>query len=273
MMRPYSTSPRPIWKQYLLDGRLPAFLVTAVALAVAIMLGRFVERPSEGGVFECAPDGTLTLPDQKIRPMWDSRFFFSITLAWGDFSLSTVKLIDVCWDLVIGRGGQLLLSSLVFWTIRRSILTSLERKSWRMPVLTRQMLDPISISGLWAAVKEAASDHGSAGISLYGLAIAYVLCFNIIVSAMTGYRTSMSPVLFRDNGSTVALNNLTRITPWALGNSTRGCPGGLETGNACISDAFDGCVITPGKGCDFPWQRCKTNHTRAFSGNLLMHCM
>ncbi|KAI6759793.1 hypothetical protein HG531_013699 [Fusarium graminearum] len=41
---------------------------------------------------------------------WRFSKFFEVTLAWGSLDFTTAKLIDVTWDLVVGRGGQATMS-------------------------------------------------------------------------------------------------------------------------------------------------------------------
>ncbi|KAK6725130.1 hypothetical protein SNK04_003935 [Fusarium graminearum] len=47
---------------------------------------------------------------------WRFSKFFEVTLAWGSLDFTTAKLIDVTWDLVVGRGGQATMS-FIAWKI------------------------------------------------------------------------------------------------------------------------------------------------------------
>ncbi|KAI3327382.1 hypothetical protein HD806DRAFT_486918 [Xylariaceae sp. AK1471] len=53
----------------------------------------------------CHPDGKFSPFGQTYNP-WALIGFFQINLAFGNLTFTDVKVIDVLWDIVIGRGGQ-----------------------------------------------------------------------------------------------------------------------------------------------------------------------
>lgn len=75
---------------------------TIVALIVTIIgPGKFTNIPGS-----CHPDGIFRY-SQRYSP-WAISGLFQITFGFGSMSFSEAKLIDVTWDLLIGRGGCLL---------------------------------------------------------------------------------------------------------------------------------------------------------------------
>ena len=153
-MKPYVANPTPKWIRCIPDGLFPSITILTLGLLIIIPTSMSATQLKQGDGFQCDSDGNVIPPYDDVQFGWNIRYLFSITLAWGSFSLSTAKLIDIGWDLCVGRGGQLLLSYLVFGTLRRSVLVSLRRSPWHLPVLTRQLLDPVSVPGLWAAVQD-----------------------------------------------------------------------------------------------------------------------
>ncbi|SMQ48633.1 unnamed protein product [Zymoseptoria tritici ST99CH_3D7] len=251
--------PRPVWKRNLLDGRLQALAIIAIAISLTVFLARSAINGTESGSFQCAPDGSLLLPDQTVAPAWEAKYFFSITIAWGRFDLSTAKLIDIAWDIIVGRGGQLGLSLMAFRTIRRSMLSSLEHEPCHIPVLTRLVLDPVSFLVLWAAMKDRCR-RGPRMLLNYGFLVVYILLFSTISSAMTGYRAVMSPYYPQDEGSALPLvdSKLTQIFPLELMNVTRKPSNGTcwvrtTPENGCFSKEFPNCVVPPVGECYASW--------------------
>lgn len=257
-MRSYECRSRPRWKDQVLSGRLPSIFIMLSGLAIAVTLGIYATSAKKTGSFECAPDGTLILPDQTLTPSWSSQYFFSITLAWGDFNLSTAKIIDISWGLVIGRGGQLLLSLLVFTVLRRSAWASMERHPWNLPVMTQNMLDPVSFPGLLATVKDIRTeDQGrTQGLLGFVLVVIYILAFSTIVSAMTGYRSLMVPSYLQDEGTTQPLGggDFKQVYALKLQNLHASC-----YGPECFLAGFPGCVVPPGSKCYDAWNRCRSS--------------
>lgn len=256
---------RPGWKTYILDERLLAIRVMAFGLTTAILLATFLDDIRQTGTFQCAPDVTLVLPDQTLSPSWDAKYFFSITLAWGEFDLSTAKIIDVFWDLIVGTGGQLLLSLLAFSTMRRAIWTSVEKRPWHLPVLARLMLDPVSYMGLWSTLKDIYQE-GSGILAGFAFVITSILAFSTVVSAMRGYRSGMVPSYAQGEGTTLPLSTgkLTQVYPLELVNASSynegsGCSLAIQPDYVCVSDAFPDCVVPPGGECYDAWKRCRSH--------------
>lgn len=88
---------------------------------------------------QCAPDGLVhsNLWDVNLvtyydnggwavpspyNLSWDPALFISVTLGFGTFTFPVAKTIDVFWDLIVERGGQLLLVFLINPTIRLAVI-------------------------------------------------------------------------------------------------------------------------------------------------------
>ncbi|RBR15069.1 hypothetical protein FVER53590_03191 [Fusarium verticillioides] len=113
-----------------------------------------------------------------------------ITLSWGRLSFGTAKLVDVIWDLVIGRGGQTLMT-LVSWRVFVEYL--------QLSLLTK----PAAYSTVWLIRFQKdnsalATWKLATGFAKVGLASKKAMCFMIwtallilafptFASSMTGY--------------------------------------------------------------------------------------
>nr|ANF07034.1 hypothetical protein FVEG_15207 [Fusarium verticillioides] len=141
----------------------------------------------------CQPDGEFRFGgiDRPGRfDWWAPRGFFQITLSWGRLSFGTAKLVDVIWDLVIGRGGQTLMT-LVSWRVFVEYL--------QLSLLTK----PAAYSTVWLIRFQKdnsalATWKLATGFAKVGLASKKAMCFMIwtallilafptFASSMTGY--------------------------------------------------------------------------------------
>ncbi|KAM5512023.1 hypothetical protein FOXYSP1_06823 [Fusarium oxysporum f. sp. phaseoli] len=166
----------------------------------------------------CQPDGEFRFGGIDRRgsfAWWAPRGFFQITLGWGRFSFGTAKLIDVIWDLVVGRGGQTLMA-LVSWRVFVEYL--------QLSLITK----PAAYSTVWLIRFQKdnsalASWKLASGFFKVGLASKKVMCFMIwtallilafptFASSMTGYTPYNKAYV---NGTTGRLIQFPAIAPIA----------------------------------------------------------
>lgn len=204
-MRITCTKPWARWKPHAYDLAAPTCFLLGTGIFLGKFFGRFGSHSTRHSGFDCAADGKLLMPNEHVNSNWDPGSWLSVTLAFGSFSFSTAKAIDVSWDLIIGRGGQLLLAFLAYSTIRRSFSHAMMRTSWHMPVTTRLIFDPVSFTGLWASLKDLANRRWSWRLYAYIVMVIYISSFSTIVSAMTGYRATSSVYYRSDNNQSQIL--------------------------------------------------------------------
>lgn len=155
------------------------------------------EENTRGGRWGCLANGTPVL-DAPYSTNWDFApylthwnfsEFFEITLGCGRFTFNNAKLIDVGWDIVIGRGGQLLLALLSYRIINSALLHSMETHPRSMPTFVALSFDQGSFVGIWALLKEYWGRHrtGKALLTMLLISLTYVAVFPTFVSF------SMSP--------------------------------------------------------------------------------
>ena len=145
---------------------------------------------------------------------WAPSRFLWITLGFGQFSFAAAKSIDVAWDLIIGRGGQLLLIYLTYPIIRRAFLRAIVQFPVYLPMYTSITFDKLSLSTTWASVQPFPEGVPSQPIDCPAQAdarhlsrvwhswvilplLAYIMAFPTILSAMTGYQSGLEPYVIR----------------------------------------------------------------------------
>ncbi|KAI1346320.1 hypothetical protein F5Y01DRAFT_321917 [Xylaria sp. FL0043] len=93
------------WREALADvlTRWPIFFLTlwlGGLFTILIIITVFFPPPSSA----CRPDDTFSPFDGYSY--WDISGFFQVTLPLGTFTFTQAKVIDIVWDIVIGRAGQ-----------------------------------------------------------------------------------------------------------------------------------------------------------------------
>ncbi|KAK5690813.1 hypothetical protein LTR97_011974 [Elasticomyces elasticus] len=136
-----------------------------------------------------------------INEYWNSATALFITLRNSKpYTYPEVKAIDVAWDLLVGRGGQLAAAAAAFVVIWKSLLLSIEKQPVPLPLAYSVYFDWISLS-LGAAILRNlaipfyARDHHEKAVPFHRLLgwlylCIYVLVLPTIISAMTGYQTT-----------------------------------------------------------------------------------
>ncbi|CBX98759.1 hypothetical protein LEMA_P079980.1 [Plenodomus lingam JN3] len=103
----FGRSMRPFpWRTTIIVLSLPLSLSLIVTLAAA------AEMVSQQYILgrNCYPNGMWKEQAGATWRIMDSSYFFTPNLSFGTFTFTQVKVVDVAWDLIIGRGGQMLLA-------------------------------------------------------------------------------------------------------------------------------------------------------------------
>jgi hypothetical protein len=90
-----------------------------IALAVvsplfALLIATIGPGSDKSALGSCHPDGTFR--HAHFYNHWARSGFFQINLGFGSMSFQNAKLLDVIWDVLVGRGGDLFLSLLPYTT-------------------------------------------------------------------------------------------------------------------------------------------------------------
>ncbi|KAK3621889.1 hypothetical protein LTR56_013407 [Elasticomyces elasticus] len=199
------------------------FLVLSIAFTIPFFLLKTshsvpVDKP------RCLANGASVFPWMSpINEYWNSATALFITLRNSKpYTYPEVKAIDVAWDLLVGRGGQLAAAAAAFVVIWKSLLLSIEKQPVPLPLAYSVYFDWISLS-LGAAILRNlaipfyARDHHEKAIPFHRLLgwlylCIYVLVLPTIISAMTGYQTT-GDVWFAPPMGSTRLASATEMVP------------------------------------------------------------
>lgn len=196
-------------------------------------------------------------------PYWDGNLFLSVTMGFHGLSFPLAKTIDILFDLIFGRGSQILVGLITYPILRRSVLRSMEVRDFSLALLLPFFLERISANTLWAMLtnmrvlrRKEPTPGGQP--SRTGLRIGwrmiltiligcYILALPTSLSAMTSYQALGAPFIPTDDGgsSYMSTENLT-FPNYILGDGEMfGLPNELPLSNTTTDHqlyaAFAGC--------------------------------
>lgn len=220
--------------------------------------------------FFCTPDARFQLPG-ALKSKWDTQSALWITLGFGNFTFAQAKALDLVWDTLVGRGGQLLMIYWAYPLIRRSLLLAIRKYPVYWPMYASLAFERISIFGAWSLVREWPSSKQTTGNSesrdgpkasltdsaedrriwkawrrLFLLPLfLYLLAFPTLMSIMTGYQAGLIPYVKLRTGDLVPASVLDIPRVVALDGSRIGLSDELpsQAGDAWVQSLLD-CTYT-----------------------------
>lgn len=177
-----------------------AFLLVLVCgvtpiLTVGVLTSNYEYNRPFYGVFAAKTiscGDALGAPQNSTVSGWEA--LFALDFTFGDLPFSQAKIVDVAWDLVVGRGVQLLAWWASYITFNDALLRVIERQPTAYRTFQHIGLNGGCWSAIWALLKDLGRTKSKRTWSLYiymVLSTLYVLSIPLILSAMTGY-TSVS---------------------------------------------------------------------------------
>jgi hypothetical protein len=190
-------------------------------------------------------------------PLWDASLFLSVTIGFQGLSFAEAKAIDISFDLIVGRGSQVIAALAVDPTVRRAILRSMEIKEFPLAVLLPFFLEKFSVSTLWAIIASATtairmkrSDNDknkSRGRTDWRFILvffigSYILALPTLFSAMTSYQAGSKPfVPIAGDATYVTTDNLT-LPDFVIADGERvGLESGFPVYNSRNPELYDAC--------------------------------
>ncbi|KAE9366501.1 hypothetical protein N431DRAFT_445229 [Stipitochalara longipes BDJ] len=141
-----------------------------------------------------------------LRPLWTSwSTLFEINLRTGNLSFTAAKLIDIAFDIVVGRGGQFLLAWMAYRVYTDVLMRIAEKGQIRYDLFAAVTLRPNYLRTLGTATASVVSARDSStrlALVWTVLAMLYVLGYPTLVSAATSLvAATTSSIQLNDNGT------------------------------------------------------------------------
>lgn len=224
--RDYAWSfPNPVWvtkKQC-----IALFLVISCGIVPLVLIGHFT--PSNGnmpghqpfyGIFEdkVLGCGTSIYGTPQNATVSGVEKLFVLDHTFGTFAFSQVKIIDVAWDIFVGRGVQLMAWWVAYIVFSDALLRAIERHPASFRIFQRIALEGPSLLAVWTLLKEmwAAKSRRTKALFFYMfLSTCYVITVPLFLSAMTGYDSNtIAWVSLGDENNIVPASALS--TTWVI---------------------------------------------------------
>lgn len=220
-------------------GLLTLCLITLIAL-VGCFGAKWVNDTSVQDIgydlaWGCAPDNHFIAyygtGDWIYNPFATDQLF-QVTISFGSLSLATAKLIDVIWDIVVGRGGQVLLLAVCCKPLLRIFLASMEQLV-SLDVFVAQAFDLGGIATLWwQSLNLLGFSQGRKARSLAYLVVIllmtiYITSFGTMLSAFSGYRVLSKPIVdigVPFPGTLIPVNDFVPISAFMYDSDRIGLP-------------------------------------------------
>ena len=191
---------------------LPLSLTPLITLSVA------AEVTSQSYIRgrDCYPNGLWKYGPTATWEIMDSSYFFTPNLSFGAMSFTQVKVIDIAWDLLVGRGGQLALAWVNWRVFNEWVVWCAEGEGvgWRMYAAVS--FETTSLSTLGVLGKESLCLEGRRwkrwvrwlGLVSMLLSTLYVLSFPTLMAALTGYIAKSEPYVQDYEGNLIAFGKV-----------------------------------------------------------------
>jgi hypothetical protein len=180
-------------------------LALPLALAGIVVLAAAAETASQSYIRgrDCYPNGLWKEADGATWRIMDSSYFFTPNLSFGALAFTQVKVIDIAWDLVIGRGGQLLLAWANYRVFNEWLVYHMEMHHTSYKLYAALAFETTTLGTLGVLAKEFLAFGAGTWKRLFRwlaifsmlLSTFYVIAFPTLMAAMTGYIATYNPYI------------------------------------------------------------------------------
>ncbi|XP_014560565.1 hypothetical protein COCVIDRAFT_12595 [Bipolaris victoriae FI3] len=209
----WSSSP---WKVTLIA------LAALLALAIIVVLAAAAEMTSQGYIMgrDCYPNGLWKEKPGATWRIMDSSYFFTPNLSFGAFTFTQVKVIDVAWDVIVGRGGQLLLGWINYRVFNEWLIYHMEMHFTSYKLYAAVAFETTTMGTLGVLAREFLAFgkrtrrrffRWLAMLSML-LSTLYVLSFPTLMGAMTGYITTYELYVENHDHNLIEWSKVRRVT-------------------------------------------------------------
>lgn len=159
--------------------------------------------------FYCNAEGNVAKRAPGVYNfLWDPHQYFTINITFGQLSFTSAKIIDACWDAIVGRGGQVLAGLSAYRVLRRSFTLTMETCEISIPTVASVYCEQMQLTTAWRLLRDSLHNRRlqrssarrgpsratRARLVVQAFACFYVLAFATFVSVMTGYRTELKGI-------------------------------------------------------------------------------
>ncbi|RYN25910.1 hypothetical protein AA0115_g7369 [Alternaria tenuissima] len=196
-------------------------LALPLALAGIVSLAAAAETVSQSYIMgrDCYPNGLWKEASGATWRIMDSSYFFTPNLSFGAMTFTQVKVIDVAWDLIIGRGGQLLLAWANYRVFNEWLVYHMEMHHTSYKLYAAVAFETTTMGTLGVLGKEFLAFGAGTWKRLFRwlailsmlLSTLYVISFPTLMAAMTGYIATYEPYIEDFDGNLLGWSQVKQV--------------------------------------------------------------
>jgi hypothetical protein len=245
---------------------LPTLSILAALLALSLFGLKFNDTDRDYG---CDPAGNVWVTNANRPNLWSKNYGLAITLGFGSFKFSVAKSIDIMFDLVVGRGGQVLAGILLYYNFRGPVVAAMHRSPVPYDKLMKMEYHTAGTTSFLVYCNDVhwKRRSGITWFTTFMLAVStfYVLTLPTWFSAMSGYQAIDEPLLQLDNSTFVAFANLEKCVSVIqdgerIGRDNYTCVRGIEF-DTDIYVGVSNCMASHCSPRPWPWLICCRSRT------------
>ncbi|KAF2446473.1 hypothetical protein P171DRAFT_356776, partial [Karstenula rhodostoma CBS 690.94] len=150
---------------------------------------------------------------------------FVLDWTFGQFSFSRVKTIDVAWDILVGRGVQMIFWAISYRVFSDALLRLMERHPASFETFKSISLEGPGLGSSWILLKQLFRNRGARTWFLFFymlLASFYVLSIPPLLGAMSGYDSTAIAWVAIGNDNTIVPSSQIKASyvVYGAGNQT-----------------------------------------------------
>ncbi|KAL8996721.1 MAG: hypothetical protein Q9169_003836 [Polycauliona sp. 2 TL-2023] len=195
---------RPKYRPFLLATSIT--ILNVIALAVLIKYIKYMLPDTGWDDYGIELEGTsCDLIKKEDSSRWQAAFQINLRGS-AELSFAEAKFVDLCFDLIVGQGGRLLLAAISYFVFMDALVRSMEKTAISYKLYASLVFSSTSLNATWRATKAAFSTKGWRAkfhLTWCALAMAYILAFPTLIESMTGYVSPSSPGFNLANGQFV----------------------------------------------------------------------
>lgn len=224
---------RQLWELPLTRPILYSMPVIATSIPVLLLIAYAPKLSLRLGQNGCDLSGNFMIP--YTSSVWDATHFFTVTIpltsCWTQpgalycktYSFAEVKVIDLTWDLVVGRGGQAVLVVIAYRLFSSIIRMLMNRGEVGYDMFSTITFNTGDLSSLATLVRHALgctpiprTKHAVFTYWAMTLITLYIMGMPTLFSAMTAYTPNYFPsvTIPHKNGSTLTDCGYTLLPAW-----------------------------------------------------------
>ncbi|KAJ8106925.1 hypothetical protein OPT61_g9216 [Boeremia exigua] len=162
----------------------------------------------------CPPDGEFTLYPDRYS-MWSWNGFFQITLGGGELSFGQAKVVDIVWDIGVGRGGQLVLAIISWREFARYLTICMESEPVTYQVFRTIFVEnDASVLSTYRTIKSFIWQRrlrSNVAMIFMTATMIFILAFPTLVSALSGYDSNVASRIQDLDDNLVPFNDFSRL--------------------------------------------------------------